>query len=202
MRRNGDLSAASPAPSTPRPPMKKQKINNPNNSPHPKHTPHRIPNSYRPSPKHIIFNEDDFNDVTPKIKMSKLPKSGGSAKPWKPKRAVPTSGDPLPPSKLVVDEADDFPRGGGPQENKGAKMKKRKYKTKQVPLSVPDGDWRPDNVWRTGGKGSQGPKSKAQTGEKKRWKNRSLKTAKRQLGRPTYSEEDNLFLIKQRKRSR
>uniref|UniRef100_A0A3P9NK14 Zinc finger CCHC domain-containing protein 7 n=1 Tax=Poecilia reticulata TaxID=8081 RepID=A0A3P9NK14_POERE len=85
-----------------------------------------------------------------------------SAKPWKPKRAVPTTRDPVPLSKLVIDEADDFPRGGG---------------TKQVNSSIAD------HVFRTGGEQSQDSKSskKNQTGEKKRQKGRSNKTAKKQL---------------------
>ncbi|KAM4750393.1 zinc finger CCHC domain-containing protein 7 [Anableps anableps] len=198
MERNGSLSAASSSPLTPGPPRKKQKINLHNASPHPEHTLHQLPNSYRPSPSHIIFNDEDFDDATPKTKTAKLPKSGGSAKPWKPKRAVPTTRDPLSRSKLVVDEADDFPRGGGPQENKTEKMKmkKKRCRTKQVYSSMP-GD-----VWRTGGERSEDPKSKIQTREKKRQKRRSHKSAKKQLGGPMYSEEDNLFLIKQRKRSR
>ncbi|XP_043970947.1 zinc finger CCHC domain-containing protein 7 [Gambusia affinis] len=197
--RNGNLSSASPVPPTPAPLRKKQKINHHNASPHPTNTPHRMPNSYRPSPSHIIFNDDDFNDATPKTKMAKFPKSGGSAKPWKPKRAVPTTRDTVPLSKLVVDEADDFPRGGQPQGNKEEKMRKKKgCRTKQVNSSIAD------HVFRTGGERSQDSKSskKNQTGQKKRQKGRSNKTAKKQLRGATYSEEDNLFLIKQRKRSR
>uniref|UniRef100_A0A087Y0X9 Zinc finger CCHC domain-containing protein 7 n=1 Tax=Poecilia formosa TaxID=48698 RepID=A0A087Y0X9_POEFO len=81
MGRNSYLSSGSPAPSTPGPQRKKQKINHQNASPHSKNTPHRILNSYRPSPNHIIFSVDDFNDATPKTKTAKQPKSGGSAKP-------------------------------------------------------------------------------------------------------------------------
>ncbi|XP_008410676.1 zinc finger CCHC domain-containing protein 7 isoform X1 [Poecilia reticulata] len=200
MGRIGNLSSGSPALPTPGPQRKKQKINHQNASPDPKNTSHQNPNSYRPSPNHIIFNVDDFNDDTPKTKMAKQPKSGGSAKPWKPKRAVPTTRDPVPLSKLVIDEADDFPRGGGPQGNQEEKMRKKKKgcRTKQVNSSIAD------HVFRTGGEQSQDSKSskKNQTGEKKRQKGRSNKTAKKQLHGATYSEEDNLFLIKQRKRSR
>uniref|UniRef100_A0A3B3WTQ4 Zinc finger CCHC domain-containing protein 7 n=1 Tax=Poecilia mexicana TaxID=48701 RepID=A0A3B3WTQ4_9TELE len=105
-------------------------------------------------------NVDDFNDATPKTKTAKQPKSGGSAKPWKPKRAVPTTRDPVPLSKLVIDEADNFPRGGGPQGNKEEKMRKKKKgcRTKQVNSSIAD------HVFRTGGE----------------QKGRSNKTAKKQ----------------------
>uniref|UniRef100_A0A3B3UZD2 Zinc finger CCHC domain-containing protein 7 n=1 Tax=Poecilia latipinna TaxID=48699 RepID=A0A3B3UZD2_9TELE len=91
-------------------------------------------------------------------------------------------------------------RNRGPQGNKEEKMRKKKKgcKTKQVNSSIAD------HVFRTGGEQSQDSKSskKKQTGKKKRQKGRSNKTAKKQLRGATYSEEDNLFLIKQRKRSR
>uniref|UniRef100_A0A3B5QM15 Zinc finger CCHC domain-containing protein 7 n=1 Tax=Xiphophorus maculatus TaxID=8083 RepID=A0A3B5QM15_XIPMA len=103
-------------------------------------------------------------------------------------------------SFLFLKGKNDFPRGGGPQGNKEEKMRKKKkgFRTKQVSSSIAD------HVFRTGGERSQDSQSskKNQTGQKKRQKGRSNKTAKKQLRGATYSEEDNLFLIKQRKRSK
>ncbi|XP_035992820.1 zinc finger CCHC domain-containing protein 7 [Fundulus heteroclitus] len=201
----GRLSAASPAPPTPGPPKKKQKVNHHKDSPHQKLRIHQIPNNYSPRPSHIIFNDDDFNDVTPKTKTAKRPQNGGSSKPWKPKRPVPTTRDAPPVSKLVVDEADDFPRGGGPQQDKEQKMKRRrKHRTNKVDLSMAEGqrDWSPDRFCSTGGEWSRGPKSKNQSGEKKKRRKRAHKGANKQAARLVDQEEDNLFLIKQRKRSR
>ncbi|XP_015231665.1 PREDICTED: zinc finger CCHC domain-containing protein 7 [Cyprinodon variegatus] len=199
--RNGAPSAASPAPPTPGPPKKKQKRNHYKDSPNSKHTPYQTPN--RANPNHIIFNDDDF-DSTPRRKPDKSPKSGSSAKPWKPKRPLPATRDPLPLSKLVVDEASDFPRGGGPQGDKEGKMKKKsKFRKKQGNLfmSEEQKDWKPGHVYRTEEERSRGPKPKNQMGEKKKQRKFPNKTPKKQAGKPMY-EEDNLFLIKQRKRSR
>uniref|UniRef100_A0A3Q2P7J3 Zinc finger CCHC domain-containing protein 7 n=1 Tax=Fundulus heteroclitus TaxID=8078 RepID=A0A3Q2P7J3_FUNHE len=147
---------------------------------------------------------DTLEDISRRQHKIRL-KVKGDSTPWKPKRPVPTTRDAPPVSKLVVDEADDFPRGGGPQQDKEQKMKRRrKHRTKKVDLSMAEGqrDWSPDRVCSTGGEWSRGPKSKNQSGEKKKRRKRAHKGANKQAARLVDQEEDNLFLIKQRKRSR
>ncbi len=118
-------------------------------------------------------------------------------KPWKPKRPVPTSKDP--PAKLILDEADDFPRGGGEGKNTEMKNKKRK-KTKQGP-SVPPGrrDGRPDRLFWTVAGEMQGSKSEK---KKKKRKNPNRKVADKKHDVQMYPTDENLFIIKQRKCSR
>ncbi|KAM4583846.1 uncharacterized protein PAE49_003657 [Odontesthes bonariensis] len=201
LRKMGYLAAPSETPLPPGPPKKKQRVSHHKNNYQPHNAPQQTPNSHKATPSHIFFN-DKFRDSTPKTKKLKQQEGVGSVKPWKPKRPVPTSRAPLPPAKLVLDEADDFPRGGMPEENTKKKKKKRN-KMKHVPLSLPDGqrDRRPENLCRTGtGTGRrQGSASKHQRVEKKR--NRRNR-ADKNLGAQMYPADENLFIIKQRKRRR
>uniref|UniRef100_A0A3Q2EFW6 Zinc finger CCHC domain-containing protein 7 n=1 Tax=Cyprinodon variegatus TaxID=28743 RepID=A0A3Q2EFW6_CYPVA len=151
----------------------------------------------------FINHYDTLKDINRRQHRIEM-KVKGDAKPWKPKRPLPATRDPLPLSKLVVDEASDFPRGGGPQGDKEGKMKKKsKFRKKQGNLfmSEEQKDWKPGHVYRTEEERSRGPKPKNQMGEKKKQRKFPNKTPKKQAGKPMY-EEDNLFLIKQRKRSR
>lgn len=196
MRKNGNF----PVPShtsllTPEPPKKKQKISHHRNSYQSQHRPHQTPNS-KHSASHIFFNDKgEFRNSTPKTKKFKQQETVGNVKPWKPKRPVPTSRDSVPPTKQVLDEDDDFPRGRGPGKNteeKKYKKNKRKWRNK-----VPE-------EHREKGPGHhlrrrQEATSKKHKGDKK--KNRK-NPAHWTAGTQTYPADENLFVIKQRKRSR
>lgn len=201
LKENGFLPASSQTPLTPGPPKKKQKISYHKNNHQATHTPHRSSNNHKHS--HIFFNDNhDFTaPKSNKYNKYKQQESTSNVKPWKPKRPVPTSRDP--PAKLILDEADDFPRGGRKGENLKMKKKKKK-KTKQAPSVPPQGhrDSRPDRLW-TGTGEMQGSESKQEKGKKKRMR-RSLsrRTADKKLAAQMYPTDENLFIIKQRKRSR
>lgn len=207
LKKNGYFCASYQAPLTPAPPKKKQKIGHHKNNHQTNHTPHQTPSKYKPSPSHIFFNDDnDLSAATSKeIKHNKYKQqeSAGAGKPWKPKRPVPTSRDQLPPAKLILDEADDFPRGGGTGENTEKKNKRRRMKkSKQVPPEG-HGDSRPDRLcWTVTGE-TQGSGSKKKDG--KNWRKRRFaarKSAGKKLAAPMYPTDENLFIIKQRKRNR
>lgn len=176
---------------TPGPPKKKQKIRHHDNNHQPNHTLHQTPYNHKPSRTHIFFNDNyELKGLAPKVNKYKQQESPGSVKPWKPKRPVPTSRDT--PSKLILDEADDFPRGSGKAENTEMKKKKRKTKKpKQVSSVPPEGhrDRRPH------------PPSCADKGKRKR-KDRKWRTANNKHDAQMYPSDENLFIIKQRRRSR
>ncbi|XP_023124952.2 zinc finger CCHC domain-containing protein 7 [Amphiprion ocellaris] len=206
LKKNGYIPGLSETILTPGPPKKKLKINHHKNSHLPNHKPHQTPNNHKPNPSHIFFKDNsDFSAARPKTNKYKQ-ESIGSAKPWKPKRPVPTSRDPLPPSKLVFDEADDFPRGGGTGESMQKKKKKRRMnKMKQVPFGLPGGhrDSRPDYLCRTVKGATPGPQSKQQKAKKNpKRRDRNLRKADKQFGAEMYPTDENLFSIKQRKRRR
>ncbi|XP_008276647.1 zinc finger CCHC domain-containing protein 7 [Stegastes partitus] len=209
LKKNGFLSALAETPLTPGPPKKKQKISHHKNSHLPNHKLHQTPHNHKPSPSHVFFEDSsDFSATMPKRnKYSKSKQeSGGSAKPWKPKRPVPTSRDPLPRSKLICDEADDFPRGGGTGESiQKKKRKKRMNKMKQVPFGLTGGhkDSRPDYLCKTVGGMTPGPQSKTDKAKKnQKRRDRNLRKADKQFGAEMYPTDENLFAIKQRKRRR
>ncbi|KAM7008656.1 zinc finger CCHC domain-containing protein 7 [Tautogolabrus adspersus] len=139
----------------------------------PNQTPRQNTDNHKPNRSHIFFQDDDFEAPAAKKnkhKKHKQPESTGQVKPWKPKRPVPTSRER--PTKLIPDEADDFPRGGAKGENvemiKKKKKKKRAKKEKQVPSEPPGGhrDGRADRLsWTVKGE-MQG--STQQKGEKKK----------------------------------
>lgn len=126
--------------------------------------------------------------LAPKVNKYKQQESPGSVKPWKPKRPVPTSRDT--PSKLILDEADDFPRGRGKAEHTEMKKKKRKTKKpKQVPSVPPEGhrDRRPHTPSCT---------------VKGKRKDKKWRTANNKHDAQMYPSDENLFIIKQRRRRR
>ncbi|XP_040002905.1 zinc finger CCHC domain-containing protein 7 [Xiphias gladius] len=207
LKKNGYVPTTSQTPVTPGPPKKKQKISHHKSYHQPNHTPHQTPNNHKPSPSHIFFRDSDFRDTTPKTNKFgkyKQQESTGNVKPWKAKRPVPTSRDPLPPTKLILDEADDFPRGGGKGDNMEKKKMKRKRmkKTKEV---APEGhrNSRPDHLFWTVTGAMQGSESKQENREKrKKRRNRVRRIADKKSAAPMYPTDENLFIIKQRKRNR
>lgn len=204
LKKNGFVPASSQTPLTPGPPKKKQKISHHKNNHQPNHMPHQSPYNHKSSPSHIFFKDSyDFRAPTPKTIRHKQQKSAGNVKPWKPKRPVPTSKNP--PSKLILDEADDFPRGGGKGKNMEMKSKKRKRtkKTKPVPSVPPEGhrDSRPNPLcWTVTGE-MQGSVSKPEKGKRKR-RNQAQRIANKKGEAQMYPTDENLFIIKQRKRRR
>ncbi|XP_068561567.1 zinc finger CCHC domain-containing protein 7-like [Cebidichthys violaceus] len=175
LKKNSFLLASSQTPLTPGPPKKKQKVGH-----------------------HVFFKDSDvFGATAPKTKKNNKHKQQESnVKTWKPKRPVPTSKDPLPAAKVFVDEAEDFPRGGG----KGKDIeKKRARKRKRAPSAPPEAhrEGRPDRLhWTVTGE-MQGSVSKQQKGKKNKRNRQKVKHCAD--GQPT---DENLFIIKQRKRSR
>ncbi|XP_013868719.1 zinc finger CCHC domain-containing protein 7 [Austrofundulus limnaeus] len=192
MRKRGHL----PAPHTPEPPKKKQKISHHTNNHQPKKTTFQTPNMHKPRPSHIIFTDSDFPNSTHKTKSLTQQQPVGSVKPWKPKRLVPTSRDPLPTKKRALDEDEDLPRGGGPQPNKMQNKGRKKKKTGQVFLFQTEmhKGRKSDLFCGTGGGGMQKQTSKNQ--KRENWKKFNNKKSGAQ------HEEDNLFGIKQRKRKK
>ncbi|XP_031141665.1 zinc finger CCHC domain-containing protein 7 [Sander lucioperca] len=204
LKKNGFLPACSQTPLTPGPPKKKQKISHHKSNPRPYHTPHQSPNKPTPKSSHIFFNDnDDFGSAAPKTNNNnkhKQQKGASNVKPWKPKRPVPTAKDSHPPTKLILDEADDFPRGGGKGEDI-VKKRNRLKKTKQVPLAQPEGHRksRPDRLcWTVTGE-MQGSASKQEKGKRKK-RNRARKSADKKGAAQMYPTDENLFIIKQKKK--
>lgn len=192
LKKNGFFTPGSQTPLTPGPLKKRQKTSHHKNNWQPTHGPRQSPNNHLPSPSHVFFkDEHDFRAPTPKTNKYKQPESSSNAKPWKPKRPVPTSSKP--PPRLKFDEAEDFPRGGG----KAAVIKKKnKWKKKKTP-GKGGGDGKPDGLFGTGEMQRSKP-------EKKRRKrvNPASRTANKNLNTPMYPTDENLFIIKQRKRKR
>lgn len=208
LKKNGLFTTSSQTPVTPGPPKKKQKFSHDRNSHHHNHTPHHTPNNHKRS--HIFFSDNDFKNKTPKSnKFNKFKHydSTGSAKPWKPKRPVPISRDSLPPTKLILDEADDFPRGGGKREKEEEKKKKKRKMMKKTTGVTPEGHRGsgPQRLCWTVSGATQGSGSKQENGEKKAKKkrNRDRRNSDKKNSAPMYPTDENLFIIKQRrKRSR
>lgn len=109
---------------------------------------------------------------------------------------MPTSRDQLPPNKLILDESADFPRGGGQGENLERKKRKRNKKKKEGYR-----DSRPDRLCWTVTGDLRGSELK-QNREKKKKRKRAWSTGDKKLAAPTYPTDENLFIIKQRKRRR
>lgn len=192
MRKRGHLTASS----LHEPQKKKQKTNLHTNNNQSNKTPHQTPNKPKPSPHHIFFNDTDFNNSTRKTTGFKQQQVTGGVKPWKPKRPVPTSRGPLPSSELALDGEEDFPRGWGKQPHKKQNKKKKKMnKTRQALLFQSDErqDSKSNHLFNM-----QNLASKNRKGEKKKnWKNYTNK-----VDAQLYYEEDNLFIIKQRRHKR
>lgn len=140
LKKKGCFGTPSQTPQTPGPLKKKQKISHHKNNQQCNQTPRQTPSSHKPSPSHIFFKDSDFKKTMPKTDQYKRynrPESTGNVKPWKPKRPVPTSRALLPKTKLILDEADDFPRGGGKREkidkNRKMRMRMRMKRKKETP---------------------------------------------------------------------
>uniref|UniRef100_A0A667Y7R0 Zinc finger CCHC domain-containing protein 7 n=2 Tax=Myripristis murdjan TaxID=586833 RepID=A0A667Y7R0_9TELE len=205
LRENGLFPPGSQMPLTPGPPRKRQKNNHHNNSNQPDHRSYQTPNNHKPSPKHIMFRDNkQASAMRPKTKKADKHKQQGTsstAKPWQPKRAVPTSRGPLPPVKpvkLVFNEADDFPRGGVTGEKK-EKKNKRKKKNRQGLLGPPEAHFRPaartpDRLFGVGPGGEMKRKRRRARGRERK--------AANMAAADMYPTDENLFIIKQRKRKR
>ncbi|XP_030003658.1 zinc finger CCHC domain-containing protein 7 [Sphaeramia orbicularis] len=184
LKKNGIMSTASESPSTPGPPNKKQKVSHDKN-----YHSHTTSGTNHPSPSHIFFSHTSSPKIY-KHNKNKQQNCTSSEKRWKP-----TSRDPLPTPKLIVDETSDFPRGGG---NRGdAERRRRKKKMKK--------NGRPDRLCWTASADSQSlpneqaKKNKGETHRK--GKNQAWRTPDKRTPQ-MYPTDENLFIIKQRKRKR
>uniref|UniRef100_A0A3P9KBR2 Zinc finger CCHC domain-containing protein 7 n=1 Tax=Oryzias latipes TaxID=8090 RepID=A0A3P9KBR2_ORYLA len=195
MRKNSSFPRPSQTPSTLTPPKKKPKINTQTNN-----TSYRPPKPiHKSTPNHIFFKDEELRVETPTTK--KFRDGAGSAKQWKPKRPVPTSRNPLPPAKPVLDEEDDFPRGGRPKKDAEERRKmKKKNKMKRIHSSLTEGQQgkrRDHPRWTVGENRWRPPSTKPKAEQKKNGK----KFAQKKLN-TQYPTDEDLFSIKQRKRSR
>ncbi|XP_037619985.1 zinc finger CCHC domain-containing protein 7 [Sebastes umbrosus] len=202
LKKKGLFSTSSQTPLTPGPPNKKQKISHYKSNHQFNHTPRQSPNNHKRS--HIFFNDNDgFGAAAAPPKTNNYNKykqgSTGHVKPWKPKRPVPTSRERLPPTKLIVDEADDFPRGRGKGEDTEKKRKRSRNRKKSLPEG--HGECRPDRLFGTIPEEMQGLASKPQKGKRNR-RSRAWKNADKNNDEQMYPTDENLFIIKQRKRRR
>ncbi|KAM4604112.1 zinc finger CCHC domain-containing protein 7 [Polymixia lowei] len=167
LKENGLFPTNSQTPVTPGPPKKKQKT-----------------------------NKDWFTKKADKCKQQG---TSTLAKPWKPKREVPVTRAPIPPAKPkkpVVNEDDDFPRGGGGQ---GQTKKKKKRKNKNAPAEAHGAPVNPKPHTPDRQSGT-GPAVEAKR-KKARNRGRYRKAANRAAAE-MYPTDENLFIIKQRKRKR
>lgn len=118
-----------------------------------------------------------------------------STKRWKPKREVPDRRGSAKAAKPFIDEADDFPREGGEE----GKKRKRKKKNKNIPPGPPGAPFKPsaytpDRLFGTvQAEGMKRKKSLAR-GKDRRAANKATTEM--------YPTDENLFIIKQRKRKR
>ncbi|TNN69419.1 Zinc finger CCHC domain-containing protein 7 [Liparis tanakae] len=164
------LTSSFQTPTTPEPPSKKQKVGH---HQHPNHTPRQSPNKHKPN--HVFFNDSDFVEAaaTKAKKNNKHKQQESHVKPWKPKRPVPASRDRRPVAKLIVDEAEDFPRGGG--KVKDAEKKKKRLRKKKPP------------------KAATSPQESLPKQPKVK------RSRKKKNDAQMYPTDENLFIIKQRK---
>ncbi|XP_034543875.1 zinc finger CCHC domain-containing protein 7 [Notolabrus celidotus] len=203
LKQHGLFPAGTETPLTPGPPKKRQKVDHHKNNHKHNHTPHQSNNNHKSNRTHIFFKDNhDFKAPAAKLNKHhkfKQPESAGNVKPWKPKRPVPTSREP--PPKLVLDEADDFPRGGAKADNTVMKKKrKRVKKIKPVPSGPPGGhgNSRADrSCWTARGEFHG---SKQEKGENKR-KRRNWGKGDYKKNAQMYPTDENLFIIKQKRKS-
>nr|XP_040043227.1 zinc finger CCHC domain-containing protein 7 [Gasterosteus aculeatus aculeatus]XP_040043228.1 zinc finger CCHC domain-containing protein 7 [Gasterosteus aculeatus aculeatus] len=175
------------------PPIKKRKFDHYNHHPHPlARPPHQTPSGHKPN--HIFFKGGDVF-TPPKTKKNHKNRES-NAKPWKPKRPVPAAKAPVATAKVIVDEAKDFPRGGGKGGDVKAKKKKKMMGRSKQQAHI-EGD--PDRLgWTVAGE-MQGAGSKPQKKKKKK-NQKQKKTPRKAAAEEMYPTDENLFLIKQRKR--
>lgn len=191
LKNNSVFSEVSQSPSTPGPPKKKQKLHHDKSHHQTNHTPRHSFKTNLPASSHIFFI--DTSDATSKTIKQNKHKQVNLEKTWKPKVPVPQSRDLPSKAKTTVDEADDFPRGGGQGEEMEKNKKRKKMKKNGRPL-----------CW-TEPAGRQGFPTE-QTKEKeencKRRRNKASRKANKNVSAQMYPTDENLFIIKQRKRRR
>ncbi|XP_033828152.1 zinc finger CCHC domain-containing protein 7 [Periophthalmus magnuspinnatus] len=168
--------------STPEPPRKKQKTSFEKNNHHHKRTSHQSFKTDLPASSHIFFSDASDSDSICKTSKHQKYKRISQEKTWKPKRPVPQSRDSVP--KVVLDEADDFPRGGGQGEEMERRKKSKKMKKNGQSL-----------CWTNTSK--QAKDKSGNPSKKKKNKKASKKTSDKM-----YPTDENLFIIKQRKHKR
>uniref|UniRef100_A0A8C5IAY1 Zinc finger CCHC domain-containing protein 7 n=1 Tax=Gouania willdenowi TaxID=441366 RepID=A0A8C5IAY1_GOUWI len=198
LTRNGYILPLSKTSDTPEHSKKKMKIHHHHkNNYRSGDIPHQTP---KPSRNHIYFNDDnEFSAVKPKRNKYKEKETGRCAKPWKPKRPVPASRDQLTSAKHW-NETKDFPRGGGTGESMVEKMRKKKKKNqfKHSLKTLPD-KLKDQHSRTVKGKRNRYEEKFSETQRKERKKGRR---AEKKLSGKKYPDDEDLFTIKQRKRSR
>lgn len=182
LKMNGHFPATSQSLSTQEPSKKKQKLNH-----------HKNISQSKNTPKHIFFSDYcKLKGPSYKTKTYKAQEGTSGVKPWKPKRPVPTSREMG--SKIIFDEADDFPRGG----SKGQNMKRFK-KSKQVPeeQNIPN---RP--AWLGETAATVVAAAPPHPGKRKKKRGRGSRLGGKIADVQMYPTDENLFIIKQRRRTR
>lgn len=175
LKLNGHLPASPQSLSTQEPPKKKQKDNS--------------QSSY--TPKHIFFNDRcKLKGPSFKTKQNKPQERAGGVKPWKPKRPVPTSRETG--GKIVFDEANDFPRGGSKGENRKRFKKSKRVSEEQSRPTRP--------AWL--GETTTAPPPPPRPDKRKKQRGRESRPARKKTSVQMYPTDENLFMIKQRRRSR
>ncbi|KAK7929434.1 hypothetical protein WMY93_005829 [Mugilogobius chulae] len=183
LKNNDIIPSVLQSPSTPGPPRKKQKTCLEKRNHRQKGVARQSYKTDLPASSHIFFSD------TPESisQTSKQPKHKivSVEKPWKPKRPVPQSRDSLPRPKVVFDESDDFPRGGGEGEEveKGKKGKKMKKNGQSL-------------CW------TDARRQKTNNNSVNQRKKKKTKKANTNMTNKMYPTDENLFVIKQRKRKR
>ncbi|XP_072318562.1 zinc finger CCHC domain-containing protein 7 [Eucyclogobius newberryi] len=180
LKNNGLIPKVPQSPSTPGPRLKKQKSFHQQ-----KETASLSYKTNLPVSSHIFFSDASVSKTSKQQKQRPV----STEKPWKPKRPVPQSRDALPKAKVVLDEADDFPRGGGEGEEMERKKKGKKMKKNGQAL-----------CWTEARKrGFLSEPAKKIYNQKKKKKE---KNANKNMSEKMYPTDENLFIIKQRKRKR
>ncbi|XP_037327649.2 zinc finger CCHC domain-containing protein 7 [Pungitius pungitius] len=185
LKKNGFITNSLQIHFSPGPPNKKRKVDPYN---------HQSPNSHKPN--HIFFKESNVFTAPKTKKNNKHKTLESNAKPWKPKRPVPASKASVPPAKVIVDEAKDFPRGGG----KGGALKEKKKKMMARSTQRAHIKGNPDRLSWTVTAEMQGAGSKPQKKKKGNKNQKQKKAEKKAAAEEMYPKDENLFLIKQRKR--
>ncbi|KAJ0050930.1 hypothetical protein NL108_009924 [Boleophthalmus pectinirostris] len=163
-----------------RPPRKKQKTTFEKNNYHHKKTPRQSYKTDLPASSHIFFS--DTSDSISKPSKQQKHKPVSQEKLWKPKRPVPQSRGSV--EKIVLDEADEFPRGGGQGEEMERRKKSKKFKKNGQSL-----------CWT--GASKQAKNNNVNPSKRKKKKN-----ANKNMSDKMYPTDENLFIIKQRKHKR
>ncbi|KAM8880299.1 zinc finger CCHC domain-containing protein 7 isoform 1-T2 [Spinachia spinachia] len=195
LKKNGYITNSLTTHFSPGPPIKKRKVDHyHHHTQQLTRTPRQGPNCHKPN--HIFFKESNILTAPKTKKNNKHKCQESNAKLWKPKRPVPASKAPVLTGKVIVDEAKDFPRGGG----KGGNMKKKKKKKMARSKQQAHVKGNPDRLGLTVAGQGQGAGSKPQKKKKGNKKTQKQKSDKKAAAEEMYPTDENLFLIKQRKR--